>query len=83
MAENVKIAILKISGPRGSPRKTFAEPRLPEKVLTPVKRAGAAVCTNSVCTKYFRKSLDRATYHKSLDGVCERRKRVGHMRGVP
>ena len=28
--------------------KTFAEPRLPEKVTKPVERAGAAICTNSV-----------------------------------
>ena len=28
--------------------KTFAEPRLPEKVTKPVERARAVICTNSV-----------------------------------
>ena len=37
-----------LAGRAGCPRKVFAEPRLPEKVLKPVERAGAAICTNSV-----------------------------------
>ena len=83
MAENVKIAILKISGPRGSPRKTFAEPRLPEKVLKPVERAGAAICTNSVAEIMRGVPPRGRDLQKPPGGMSERRQWVGHMRGVP
>ena len=72
-----------LAGRAGCPRKVFAEPRLPEKVLKPVERAGAAICTNSVAEITCGVPPRDATRGIPLDGMRERRKRVGHMRRVP
>ena len=72
-----------LAGRAGCPRKVFAEPRLPEKVLKPVEMAGAAICTNSVAEITCGVPHRGATRGIPLDGMRERRKRVGHMRGVP
>ena len=63
--------------------KIFAEPRLPEKVLKPVERAGAAICTNSVAEIKCGVPPRGRDIQKSPDGMSERRQWVGHMRGVP
>ena len=48
-----------------------------------MKRAGAAICTNSVAEITCGVPPRGATRGIPLDGMRERRKRVGHMRGVP
>ena len=49
--------------------KTFAEPRLPEKVTKPVERAGAVICTNSVAEIMLGVPPRGATQQKSPDGM--------------
>ena len=73
-----------LSGPREAPRGKFLLSRdCPEKVLKPVESAGAAICTNSVAEITCGVPPRSATRGIPLDGMRERRKRVGHMSGVP